>query len=246
VEGDATTARPEGSDPSFEDLVAQGYTKRQAAHIRRDPAKHARFLPRLSRKERGSYADPAAAEQFGQEVELYPQVPHDRPIYNLRQAIPEIAQPRSVLFEQLRAAAAADPGKTLRQVAEEAGIQLPAEEPPAPPAPGMERIIEWTSRLVLSPAVAGEAHPVNRKAAARVHLRALQRQTGLSDAALAHIAEVAGPRYDVRTGVLRLTCERYPARGDNRRHIVRTLSELVREGRRAFPSEEQQRSLSGE
>jgi hypothetical protein len=37
-------------------------------------------------------------------------------------------------------------------------------------------------------------HPKNRKVKCRVHLRDLQSETGLTDAALHHIALVCGPR----------------------------------------------------
>ena len=37
-------------------------------------------------------------------------------------------------------------------------------------------------------------HPANRKAVCRVYLRDLQREMGLSDDALQHVALVCGPR----------------------------------------------------
>ena len=37
-------------------------------------------------------------------------------------------------------------------------------------------------------------HPANRKAVCRVYLRDLQREMGLTDAALQHVARVCGPR----------------------------------------------------
>jgi hypothetical protein len=37
-------------------------------------------------------------------------------------------------------------------------------------------------------------HPANRKAVCRVNLRDLQREMGLSDDALQHVARVCGPR----------------------------------------------------
>jgi hypothetical protein len=226
------------AEAALPDLMAQGYSARQAAYIRRDPEKHKHFLPRLSRRERGGYSDPGVAEQFGREVELYPQVPSDKPIYNLREVVPEMDRPRSALFARLQAARAADPAADLRDLAAAVGLQLPPAGP-APAAPGAEPILEWNMRLVLSPGIAGEAHPANKKVRCRVALRALQRQAGLTDEAARHVAVVAGPRYDARTGYLTLTCARYEAREDNRSHVVRVLQDLVQEGRRAFPAQEE-------
>lgn len=58
-----------------------------------------------------------------------------------------------------------------------------------------------------------------------------------ADAALQHIAAVAGTRYDPNSGVLTLVSTKYPHREENRRHIVRTIKALVEEGRRVHPSE---------
>ena len=53
----------------FADLdPTQEYSKAQLAHYAPDPEKHKRFLPRLSRKERGSYALPEVEEEFLEEV----------------------------------------------------------------------------------------------------------------------------------------------------------------------------------
>lgn len=78
-------------------------------------------------------------------------------------------------------------------------------------------------------------HPINRKVGLRVHLGDLSRDAGLSDAAARWVALVAGPRYDPRSGILRLTDERWGSRAENARRCARMLSALVAEGRRKHP-----------
>jgi hypothetical protein len=214
--------------PSQADLIAAGYSKRQAAWLKPDSDKHKWFLPRLSRKERGSYGSAAAAEEFAQEIELYPKAPAV-PLYNLREVIPEMVQPSSQLFDALCAAREANPKASLEDLAASVGIQIP----PATPTPhDGESVLEWEVRLVLSAAAAGEEHPANKKAKCRVHLRALQRQSELSDAAIRRIAEIAGPRYNAGTGILTLTSERSLQREANRKHIREMLMALIEEGRK--------------
>jgi Mitochondrial ribosomal subunit protein len=217
------------SGPSQADLIAKGYSKRQAAWISPDPEKQKHFLPRLSRKERGSYATDLAASQFANELEMYPKVP-EVPLYNLREVVPEMVQPRSLKFEALKAARANNPRASLVDIAAIAGISIPP--PRAPPAPGAEPILEWDVKLILVAGAAGEAHPMNKKAKCKVHLRALQRQFGLSDAALEHIAEIAGPRYNEKTGEMTLTSEKYQERELNRQYITQMLTALVEEGKK--------------
>jgi hypothetical protein len=217
------------SGPTQADLLAKGYSKRQAAWISPDPEKQKHFLPRLSRKERGSYATELASSQFAGELEMYPKVP-EVPLYNLREVVPEMVQPRSLKFEALKTARSTNPKASLAELAAIAGIPLPP--PRAPPAPGMEPILEWDVKLVLVAGAAGEEHPMNKKAKCKVHLRALQRQTGLSDAALEHIAVIAGPRYNQKTGEMTLTSEKYQERELNREHIVQMLTALVEEGKK--------------
>lgn len=238
---EAPTAPPaeavEAASPSNEepveqapDFLAMGYTKRQAAWLNPDPEKHKHFLPRLSRKELGSYNSEGVAEEFAREIEFYPQAPSDRPLYNLREVVPEMMQPRSELFDRMMALQREHPNASPIELAAAAGIAVP---PPSPPLPdGVERILEWELRLVMSPGIVGEAHPANKKAKCRVHLRALQRQCGLSDEALRYIAEIAESRYCEKTGVLTLTSERFAERELNRQDIVQMLQGLVEEGRK--------------
>ena len=57
-----------------------------------------------------------------------------------------------------------------------------------------------------------------------------------ADAALQHIARVAGPRYHEGRGELRLVCTRYPHREANREHIMGWLYALIDEGHRRHPN----------
>lgn len=218
-----------------EDLIAMGYTKRQAAWLKPDPEKHKYFIPKLSRKERGSYSNPKFAQKFAEEMQLYPQTPNV-PLYNLQEVVPEIFKPRCDLFDTMVALQKADPSKNIFDIAKELGIDIP--DPPPPPSPDARPILEWESTMVLSPAIVGEEHPKNKKAKCKVHLRNLQRETGLSDDALVYIAEIAGPRYNKKTGYLTLTSTKYLQREYNRGEIMRMLDALVEEGLKLDRGEE--------
>lgn len=135
------------------------------------------------------------------------------------------------LLEKIRGVQAAKPSASLDEVLEEVGLAYPGPvpDPAAPPS-----VLEWRSRLVLAAGVS-ESHPANWKVRCRVYLRDLQRERGLSEAALQHVARVAGPRYDPGTGRLTLTSASYANREDNRREILQILDALVAEGHRAYP-----------
>ena len=65
---------------------------------------------------------------------------------------------------------------------------------------------------------------------------ATEAEEGLTDDAARWIALVAGPRYDPRSGRLRLTDERQSSRAENARSCARMLTALVAEGKRKHPS----------
>ncbi|KAL6781857.1 hypothetical protein ACKKBF_B09710 [Auxenochlorella protothecoides x Auxenochlorella symbiontica] len=225
---EAPVDRYAGLDPNYQ------YSKAQLAHYAPDPEKHKRFLPRLSRKDRSSYADPQVEQEFFEEAERFPRVPEGVPLYNLRDVVPEIYQSRSDLHETIKAAKQAMPDKSLDEILAAVGLSHPG---PPQGREGARPILEWESTLVLVTGVT-ESHPANWKARCRVYLRDLQAEAGLSEAALQHIARIAGPRYDRGTGRLRLTSARFPNREDNRREVMRALEALVAEGHRAFPKEQ--------
>lgn len=140
--------------------------------------------------------------------------------------MPEIYQPDTSALDRLQALVDANPGLTPEQLLAGMGLAV-AEE--APPAPGARPILRWEVQLVMAVGTTKD-HPANKKATCQVYLRELQEQEGLSDAALQHVARIAGPRYNPDKGELTLTSEAHPHREDNRAHIVGMLRGLVEEG----------------
>lgn len=135
--------------------------------------------------------------------------------------------------------------EAISKAVEETGVDLDAEE--VEEVEGKKRIVQWETNAVLETVAAEvggrsasspleQQHPINRKVGLRVHLDDLAAEAGLSDAAARWVALVAGPRYDPRSGVLRLTDERSPTRAENARSCARMLSALVAEGKRKHRS----------
>ena len=173
-------------------------------------------------------------------------VPAGANLYDLRSSLPyffDNSRHNEPLFEAITKAAA------------EAGVDVDAAEEEKEGAK-KRRIVQWETNAVLETVAAevgggGRAgtgsspppslreqqsqHPINRKVGLRVHLGDLAREAGLSDAAARWVALVAGPRYDPRSGVLRLTDERGGTRAENARSCAGMLSALVAEGRRKHP-----------
>ena len=52
-------------------------------------------------------------------------------------------------------------------------------------------------------------------------------------------------RYNPNNGKLTLVSEKYEMREDNRRHIMEMITQLVSEGRQAFPAEDDEPPLEG-
>lgn len=161
------------------------------------------------------------------EIANWPTMPPDAPpIYDFAEMIPL-------------------PGKDFDdevvEVMREVGAELDAYEAehgvpePEPIGPGTKYCLEWISHVVLSPGF-DQDHPMNRKAEARVHVRDLQRVFELDEKAIAHVVCLVGKRYNTGTGQIRLVCERYPLREDNRKYIMKIIDALVAEGKR-FASE---------
>lgn len=220
-------------------VPAELFTKRQRAWMGLEsPEKYKHFLPQLSRKELGSFADDYVDEEFEIEQELYPEVPENVPLYDLRDVVPEIYQPKSDMFERIyRLKADRFPNMPIAQfVREIVGVDEPEEQPPHP---GARPIIRWQICHVLSVGT-NESHPANKRVKAWVYLRDLQQNEGLTDEALQYIARICGPRYNPNKGLLRLTSDRYPHREANRAQILKMLNALVEEGHRKFPPPKQQ------
>ena len=93
--------------------------------------------------------------------------------------------------------------------------------------------LHWSSKMVVEPGKVGYVNPLNRKVRAWFHVRDLQEHYGLSDAALARIIRLVGPRYKSDAGVVTITSDRKALREENRAEIIRIILDLVREGRRA-------------
>lgn len=133
------------------------------------------------------------------------------------------------------------------EVMREVGAELEAYEAehgvpePVHIGPGTEHCLMWTSHVVLSPGFE-QNHPMNRKAEAQVHVRDLQRVFELSDKAIAHIVCLVGKRYNTGTGLIRLVCERYPLREDNRKYITKIIDALVAEGKRFAAQEKKEQA----
>ncbi|PRW58621.1 28S ribosomal mitochondrial [Chlorella sorokiniana] len=215
------------------------FSKRQLTRMGvLDPERTKHFLPRLSRAELGSYADDYVAEEFDVEVDMYPEVPENVPLYNLREVVPEIYEPRSDLLDRLRRLKDEKyAGMPVQQfIRDVLGFNEPEEQPPRP---GARRIIRWEIKHVYAVGVTAR-HPANRRVKAYVYLRDLQEQYGLTDAALQHIAAVCGPRYNANKGQLKLTSDRYEHREANRAHIRKMIDDLVAEGHRKHPAPQQQ------
>ena len=169
---------------------------------------------RAPRRVRGSWAD---SEELTAELEGAP-VPPGANIYDLQATFPYFYAPQGgdVVRDAVRGGAGG------------------AHDPP-PPRPGARRVVRWETTAVLHAGPASARHPSAAKVAASVHLADLAAEAGLSPDAAKHVALVAGPRYNPRTGVLRLTEDRHAEREDNAAALRATLSELVKEGRRRFP-----------
>ncbi|KDD73020.1 hypothetical protein H632_c2620p0, partial [Helicosporidium sp. ATCC 50920] len=225
-------------------LIPEGMPAKVAAHLFPSRKTHPRFLPRLSRAEKGSYASEAMEEAFFDEAEtLYARLPDNKALYNLQDLVPELNEPRSALVDVIRAARErAGPKETLLDTLVDLNLVTRAQTEPRS-IPESKLILEWETRFTFVTGHA-EEHPADWVAKCRVHLRDLQREARLSDEGLEHIARVAGPRYCPKTGVLTLTCREAPNAELNRQRIMRWLRYLTVDARRKYPLEGQ--SAEGE
>lgn len=178
---------------------------------------------RPTRAEKGSYTDNADLVQEINDIAV--RVPEDRPVYDLRTLAPELYEPKSEELEAMLAKGE----KKFEEMLSKCGWDEANME-----GVGLRPIFNWLVRMRLD--TTGMPNPVNRKVVCKVYLRELQEQRGLTDAALQHIALVAGPRYNPKTGLLRISSEVYPKREENRIHIMDLINNLVAEGDRVHPA----------
>ena len=80
-------------------------------------------------------------------------------------------------------------------------------------------------------------HPLNRKVVMKVGGKDLQKETGISDEALAYVVDICGSRYDAKKDVLKIVCSRSRNREHNRQWCLKVLYDLIMEGNREFPSD---------
>jgi Mitochondrial ribosomal subunit protein len=235
---------PDASSPSPSSPSAPA-AAHAAASAAASPRKRIR---KPTRAAAGSWETCAELDDFLREAAH--EVPAGANLYDLRTSLPyffDNSRHNMPLFEAIAKAAA------------EAGVDLDAEEEEEEEeeeggaAGGAEggrrrrRIVQWETGAVLEtvaaevgggtgPSSRDRQHPIDRKVGLRVHLRDLADEAALSDAAARWVALVAGPRYNPRSGVLRLTDERGATRAENARSCAGMLSALVAEGKRKHPS----------
>lgn len=206
------------------ELVDQGYTPRQAAWMSPDP--DLARLPKLSRKEAGSYGRPDMVSQYVKEVTEGMRLPKNVSMYNLDTAMPEILEPRCAPYDAMVAMLERHPEMTVEEAARSMGMPVMDMDVPEAGQPRMT----WTYRNVLVPLTVGEGHPANGKVTCEFHLRDLQAHYGLTDAGADYVALLCDMRYNPATGVVRLVSDRFATREENRDDLERIVLDLVKEG----------------
>lgn len=224
------------------EFLAMGFTERQAAYLSPDPEK-AR-LPRLTRKEAGSYGRPDLVAQYVKELQQGLSLPQGASMYNLDSAMPEILDPVCPEFDAMMKIKEDHPEMSIVEIARMVGFEVVESEDSVGAEQGQ---LNWTYRNVLVPLAAEEEHPVNSKVSCEFDLESLQKHYDLSDAAARYIATICDSRYNAATGTVTLVSDRFPSRAENQERIERMIKDLVKEGmnvhprkgkRKAVPSEE--------
>ena len=233
----------EGSLDDFkrkaEEFVAMGFTERQAAYLSPDPEK-AR-LPRLTRKEAGSYGRPDLVAQYVKELQQGMALPAGASMYNLDKAMPEILDPKCSELDAMVDIKNMHPDMDVVDIARMVGLDIVDSDGSESGDRGQ---VMWTFRNVLVPLAAGEEHPVNSKVSCEFGVSSLQEQYGLSDAAVAYIVEICDSRYNPHTGMIRLVSDRFDSREENQKHIEEIIKNLVKEGMGAFPKKTKRKTAT--
>lgn len=100
----------------------------------------------------------------------------------------------------------------------------PKGEAPKGEPPGEGPILRWETRVVLSPG--GEAfHPANRKVKVSVYVKELE----LTPIQKERLLAMVGKRYNPNKDELTIVSERFEAREENRKDVMRILLDLIEE-----------------
>ncbi|KAL2652618.1 hypothetical protein R1flu_020746 [Riccia fluitans] len=103
----------------------------------------------------------------------------------------------------------------------------PKGEAPSGEPPGEGPILRWETRVVLSPG--GEAyHPANRKVKVSVYVEELE----LNPLQREKLLAMVGKRYNPHKDELTIVSERFEAREENRKDVLRILLSLIEEAKK--------------
>jgi hypothetical protein len=141
---------------------------------------------------RGHAALPRPTPPHGAQIESWPYEELDGPLYNIRDLMQPPGQ-RAGRGPFAAALTGARPPQLAAPPAEQLQEGAPVPDEVAPPYPGAERVLQWSTQIVLS-AGYDQRHPLSNKVEVTLQLRALAREVGLSPAGVAHIAALCGPR----------------------------------------------------
>eukprot|EP00890_Picochlorum_soloecismus_P005677 jgi/Picsp_1/610/NSC_00607-R1_protein involved in high osmolarity signaling pathway len=226
TEEESKASAKEQAAQRVEELMAKGFSRKQAEWLSPDPDK--KYRPKLSRKEAGSYGRPEIAAQFMKELEYFPQLPEDRSMYNLDTAVPEIMDVKCFEFDMMQMIREENPEMPLLEIAKAVHLEVG----PATEVDTSQPVITWYYRTVMTPMSVGEEHPVNAKVKCSFLLDDMGKKHGLTESALKHIALVCGKRYSEKTGKVQLVSDSEESRQGNRDRLGRIIKDLIEEGKR--------------
>lgn len=221
------------------EFVAMGFTEKQAAYLSPDPDK--RRLPRLTRKEAGSYGRPDLVAQYVKELQRGLYLPPEKAMYNLDEAMPEILDPKCPEFDAMVQIKKDNPDLSAVDIARMVGFEIVDCEVSTS---GNPEQLTWTFRNVLVPLAAGDGHPANSKVSCEFDISSFQQHYGLTDDALTYVAQICDSRYNQSTGRVTLVSDRFVSRHENQRRIEEIIADLAREGIGASPKRSCQKTAS--
>ncbi|MBM6383517.1 MAG: hypothetical protein JSY10_05925 [Paenibacillus sp.] len=89
-------------------------------------------------------------------------------------------------------------------------------------APTADQILRFKSHTYV-----GEGHPVEKKVVLNVKVSDLK----LNETEKHKLLLLSGPRYNVNTEELVMSCERFPHRKQNKKYLIDTLNKLITEAK---------------